>query len=891
VKTRVLEELFEPKAIAVIGASNTRGSVGHVLFGNLVAADYGGVIYPVNRASHSVHGIQAFPAISRVPGKVDLAIIAVPAQSVPAIIEECATAGVGAVLIVSSGFKETGPAGKRLEDQVVRVARAARIRVLGPNCLGFMRPGIHLNASFAPVMPEPGQICFISQSGALGNAFLDWAAANAVGFSAFVSVGSMCDVDFGDLIDYFGADAHTKSIILHLESLPNARKFMRAARHFAKTKPIIVVKSGRTPRSALAAASHQGADTGDDTLYSAAFRRAGVVRVDAVEDLFAASEALSRVPSPRGTRLGIVTNAGGPAVMAVDRMQELGCDLADLSAETDDALRACLPSFAACSNPVDVGDDADVARFAAATEALLADDNCDGVLAILAPHATGCITETATALVTACRSHPNKPLLASLMGGTLVDGGLQKLHAAHIPAFHTPEHAVSAYMYMHQYTRSLANLYETPADILPQFEPDRDLVKNIFSEVARHGRAALTEIETKEVLRAYDIPVIDTIAATSSAECAEAARLIGLPVAVKILSPDVANKAAAGGIAFDVRSVGEAGRQYGKITRRVSEALPDAACLGVTVHGMSRRGVDVTVGSWRDGTFGPTLFVHARDGAARLREVAAVEFPPINQALARSLIDETGVLRLPQRKNEPGQVDAAAFERLLVKFSYLLVDFPEIVETELDPVQLRTQGVEVLDARMVIEPKDVRKLVRPGSHLIVSMYPSKYTRTMRVDGEDVEIRAIKPEDEPLWAEMVASLSQEAANYRFFGPVKQITKAMLVRYCHVDYDSEISLVAVKHSGEPLMLGVASFAVERPDDDQAEFAIVVRDDFQHRGLGTSLMNVLIDAARDMHVREIVGDVLSNNVPMLDFVESLGFEIQPSEDSRLRRVVLRT
>jgi acetyltransferase len=890
VKTGVLQELFEPRAIAVVGASNTPGSVGHVLFRNLVAADYRGVIYPVNRSSPSVHGIQAFPAISRVPGKVDLAIIAVPAQSIPDILKECATVGVGAVVIVSSGFKESGPAGKRLEDEVVRLARSAGIRVLGPNCLGFMRPGSHLNASFAPVMPDPGQICFISQSGALGNAFLDWATANAVGFSAFVSVGSMCDVDFGDLIDYFGADPLTKSIILHLESLPNARKFMRAARHFAKTKPIIVVKSGRTPRSALAAASHHGADVGDDLLYSAAFRRAGVVRVDAVEDLFAASEALSRVPRPHGIRLGIVTNAGGPAVMAVDRMQELGCDLADLSAETEKALETCLPSFAAWSNPVDVGDDADAARFVAATEALLEDENCDGVLAILTPHATGSLTDTAAALVSACRTHPNKPLLASLMGGTLVDQGLQTLHAAHVPAFHTPEHAVSAYMYMHQYTRSLANLYETPADILPQFEPDRDLVKSIFSEAARQGRGALTEIETKQVLRAYEIPVIDTVAATSAVECAQATRLIGPPVAIKILSPDIANKAAAGGIALDVRSVGEATRQYTKIMRRVFEALPGASCLGVTVHAMSRRGVDVTVGSWRDKTFGPTLFVRPRDAVARLRD-NVVEFPPINQALARSLIDESGVIRLPLRKNEPGPIDTAAFESTLVKFSYLLVDFPEIVQTELDPLQLRTEGLEVLDARMVIEPKDVRKIVRPGAHLIVSMYPSKYTRTMTVDGDEVEIRAIKPEDEPLWAEMVASLSQEASSYRFFGPVRQITKAMLVRYCHIDYDSEIALVAVRHAHEPLMLGVASFAVERPGDDEAEFAIVVRDDFQHRGLGTALMNVLIEAARDMHVRDIVGDVLANNVPMLDFVESLGFDVQPSQDAQIRRVVLRT
>ena len=891
VKTRSLDKLFEPRSIAVIGASNTKGSVGHVLFRNLIAAEYGGVVYPVNRSSPSVHGIQAFPAIARVPGKVDLAIIAVPAESIPDLIGECAAAGVGAVVIVSSGFKETGPAGKKLEDRVVSIARSSGIRVLGPNCLGYLRPIHHLNATFAPVMPAPGRICFISQSGALGAAILDWATTNSVGFSAFVSVGSMCDVDFGDLIDYFGADAQTDSIILHLESLRDARKFMRAARHFAKTKPIIVVKSGRSARSALAAASHHGADAGDDTLYAAAFRRAGVVRVQGVEDLFAASEALSRVPSPRGARLGIVTNAGGPAVMAVDRVQELGGDLAELSAETDDLLKACLPSFAARSNPVDVGDDADAQRFAAATEALLADDTCDGVLAILTPHATGCPTEAAAALVEAGRKFPGKPLLASLMGGTLVAEGLQKLHGAHIPAFHTPENAVTAYMHLHSYTRSLANLYETPADILPHFEPDRETVKRIFSEVARRGRATLTEIEAKHVLAAYDIPVITTVAATSAEECTEAARQIGFPVAVKILSRDVTRKAAVGGIAFDVRSANEAGRQFGNVTRNVRKALPEAERLGVTVHAMSRRGLDVTVGSWRDKTFGPALFVRPREGTARLHDDTAVEFPPINQTLARSLIDETGVLSLPQRNHDRRPVDVGAFEQTLVKFSYLLVDFPEIVETEFDPLQLRSQGIEVLDARIVIDPRDVRKIARPGSHLIVSMYPSKYTQTVDLDGEDVEIRAIKPEDEPLWAEMVASLSGETAGYRFFGPVKEITKSMLVRYCHIDYDSEIALVAIGGKDRPKMLGVASFAVESPGDDEAEFAIVVRDDHQHKGLGTRLMNVLIDAARDMRVRQINGYVLASNVPMLRFAESLGFAAQPSDDPQLKRIVLQS
>ena len=890
-KSHILDRLFDPRSIAVIGASNTKGSVGHVLFRNLLAAEYEGVVYPVSRSSTSVNGVRAYPSIAHVPGKVDLAVLAVPAQVVPDLMLECAAAGVGAAVIVSAGFKETGAAGKRLESEVVRIAQANDMRVLGPGCLGFLRPGRHLNASFAPVMPDSGHICFISQSGGLGNAVLDWAVANSVGFSAFVSVGSMCDVDFGDLIDYFGADPQTNSILLHLEALTDARAFLRAARHFAKTKPIIVVKSTRTAQSALAAVSHHGADGGDDVLYGAAFRRAGIVRVDAVEDLFAASEALTRVPSPRGKRLGIVTNSGGSAVMAVNRLHELGGELAELTAETGAILKANLPSFATRTNPVDIGDDADAQRFAVATKALLADAHCDGVLVIVTPHAIGRPSEAATALVEASRAAPSKPLLAAFMGGALVSEGLQEIRRAHIPSFHTPEHAVSAYMYMHEYTRSLARLYETPADLLPRFAPDRELVKSIFEEAAHRTYPALTEIEAKRVLSAYDIPVIDTVAATSAEECAKAAQRIGLPVAIKILSPDVIHKAAIGGIALDVRSAAEARRQYAKLMQRVRDACPEATRLGVTVHAMSRRGLDVIVGSWRDKTFGPALFVRQRDGAPHAYDDKAVELPPLNQVLARSLIEEAGVLHLPQRNREQRPIDVETFERTLVKLSYLLVDFPEIVTIELDPLQLRTESLEVLDARILVDPKAVHRIARPGSHLVVSMYPSKYSHTLNVGGEQIEIRAIKPEDEPLWAEMVASLSREAAEYRFFGPVKQITKSMLVRYCHIDYDSEMAIVALRPGPTPRMLGVASFAAESAGDDEAEFAIVVRDECQRRGLGRHLMNTLIEAARDMHIRQIVGEVLAHNTPMLHFAESLGFAVQATEDPQLKRIVLQT
>ncbi len=891
--TANLDKLFDPRSIAVIGASNKKGSVGYILLRNLIGAEYDGIVYPVNPTAPSVQGIQAYASISQVPRKIDLAVIAVPAKGVPDVIRECGEAGVAGAVIVSSGFKEVGVQGKRLEEQVVGIAESYGVRIVGPNCLGYIRPALHLNVTFAHVAPPAGRVAFLSQSGALGTAILDWAAANQVGFSAFVSVGSMSDVDFGDLIDYFGADPHTSSIILYVEAITDARKFMSAARHFAKTKPIIVVKSGRTARSAQAAASHTGAIAGDDTLYSAAFRRAGVVRVDEIEDLFDCSETLSRQISPRGPRLAILTNAGGPGVMAADRLLDLGGELAELSAETDEGLKGVLPSFAARGNPVDVGGDADQVRYGKAAEVLMKDANIDGLIAILTPQAMSYPTETAQALVQVAQDHPTKPLLTSFMGEIKVAEGVRTLRAAHVPHFDTPEDAVRAFMYLYQYTRSLANLYETPTDILPDFTPDRDAVKRIFLEVARSGREILSEVEAKQVLECYGIPVVTTRVATSPEECSRIAEQIGFPVAIKILSHDITHKSDVGGIALNVRSAPEAANQFTKITERVKQARPDATIIGVTVQAMSRGGYEVIIGSKRDRTFGPAIMFGMGGTGVELYRDVAVDFPPLNQALAQSMIQSTKVSRLLSGYRGRPAVDMIALEQTLVKFSYLLVDFPEITELDANPLQVRPDGLSALDARIVIDPKDVRKITLPGSHLMISMYPSKYEWEYALDGQKVLIRPIKPEDEPLWTEMIESLTPTTIEFRFFGPVKEITKSMLVRYCHIDYDREIALVALepgKGKKPARMLGVARLTIETANAEEGEFAIVIRDDIQRKGLGHELMTRMISAARDMGVREIYGHVLAANTPMIRFSESLGFDVRPGEEPDVRKLVLR-
>jgi acetyltransferase len=889
--THNLDKLFDPKSIAVIGASNKKGSVGYILLRNLIGADYQGIVYPVNVSAQSVQGIQAYASISQVPRKIDLAIIAVPAKAVPQTIRECGEAGVASTVIVSAGFKEIGKEGKRLEDEVKSIAESYDVRIVGPNCLGFIRPAVSLNATFAHVVPPAGRVAFLSQSGALGTAILDWAAANNIGFSAFVSVGSMSDVDFGDLIDYFGADPHTSSIILYIESITSARKFMSAARHFAKSKPIIVVKSGRTARSAMAAASHTGALAGDDTLYSAVFRRAGVVRVDQIEDLFDASEALSRVSSPQGPRLGIVTNAGGPGVMASDRLLRLGGELADVSPETDEKLRAVLPAFAARGNPIDVAGDADAARYAAAAQLLMDDPNCDGVLAILTPQAMSDPTGTARALIEVSRSNQLKPLLTSFMGEIKVAEALRTLRDAHVPTFGTPEDAVGAYMHMYQYTRDLLNLYETPSDILPEFEPDRAAVKRIFIDVARDGRSLLTEPEAKDVLDAYQISVVKTIIARTPEECATTAEQIGFPVAIKILSHDITHKSDVGGIALNVRSAPEAAKQFTKIIERVKEAQPEAEIIGVAVQAMSRGGYEVILGSKKDPTFGPAMMFGMGGTGVELYRDVAVDFPPVNQALAHAMIHSTKVSQLLRGYRGKEPVDMVALEQALMKMSHLLVDFPEIVEMDINPLQVRTDGVCALDARIVIEPKDVRKIQLPGAHLMISTFPSKYRWEVPINGENMVIRSIKPEDEPLWSDMVESFSPATAENRFFGPVKEVTRSMVMRHCHIDYDREIALAAIrepKGRKKMMMLGVARLTIETSNVEVGEFTIVIRDAYQRKGIGSKLMDALIQAARERHVREIRGHVLTANLGMTRFAEDLGFDVQPSDEPEIRELV---
>ena len=765
--THNLQRLFDPKSIAVIGASNRKGSVGYILLHNLIGTEYEGVVYPVNLSAHRCRASRPTPRSARSLRSTSRSLPCRPSRCP----DDARVRRGGGRRRRDRERRLPGDrrAGKQLEEEVSAIAKAYGVRILGPNCLGFIRPSRHLNVTFAHVFPPAGRIAFLSQSGALGTAILDWAAANQVGFSAFVSVGSMADVDFGDLIDYFGADSHTsqhhplRRVHHRRPQVHERRPPLREdqADHRRQERPHRARRhGGRQPHRRHRRRRHALQRRLPARRRRARRRDRGPLRRQR------GAEPRLR---PRGPRLGIVTNAGGPGVMACDRLLALGGELAELTPETDEKLKACLPTSGR-GNPVDVIGDADAKPYAAATQALMDDPNCDGVLAILTPQAMSDPAATAQALVEVSRTHKLKPLLTSFMGKIKVAEGI-----AHLPRS-PPAHL------QHPRGRGARLHVHVPVHAQPG-EPLRDagghparlLVRTArpseptFIEVAREGRSLLSEPEAKSVLAAYQIPTIKTVVATTAEECVAAAEEIGFPVAIKILSHDITHKSDVGGIVLNVRSAAEAASHFAEITERVRQAAPKATIIGVTVQAMSSGGYEVIIGAKKDPTFGPALMFGMGGTGVELYRDVAVDFPPLNQALARSMIQRTKMSRLLEGYRGKAPVDITAIEQAMVKISYLLVDFPEILEMDVNPLQVRPDGICALDARLVIEPKDVRKIKLPGAHLMISMYPSKYHWEMPLDGEPVPIRAIRPEDVPLWSEMIESLSPITAQYRFFGP--------------------------------------------------------------------------------------------------------------------------
>lgn len=887
VVNRPLDPLFRPETVAVIGASATPDSVGNILMSNLMQSGFNGVIYPVNPRRRAVRGIHCYASISAVPEPVDLAVIVTPAATVPAVIRECVDQGVKGAIIISAGFAELGAEGRALEAEIASAARG-RMRIIGPNCLGVIRPPTHFNASFAAAMPAAGHVALLSQSGAICTSILDWARERNIGFSSFVSVGTMLDVDFADLIDYLADDPQTQSIILYMESIGNVRKFLSAARALARTKPLIVVKAGRHEAGARAAASHTGALAGSDAVYEAAFRRVGILRVNTIPELFNMAEILAMQPPPRGPALAIITNAGGPGVMATDALMLRGGTLAELSTESLQALDAFLPPYWSHGNPIDLLGDAPPERFGKTVEICVHDPGVSGILVLLSPQAMTNPSETARQLIPFART--GKPLLASWMGGAGVREGRAILNLASIPTFDSPEAAVQAYLNMVQYRRNQELLYEAPLAIPQDAEPKREAVRSVIAGARAEQRLLLTEVEAKQVLAAYGIPVVPTTACQTSEQAADAARRIGFPVVLKLLSHSITHKTDVGGVELDLHDEEQVRAAFERIRSRLAELGRAAEFGGVSVQPLVRsRGYELLVGSSLDRQFGPVVVFGAGGVLVEILEDSALALPPLTRTLARRTMERTRIFKALQGTRGRPPVPLAELETLLVRFSRLVADLPDIVEIDINPLLAGAEGAVALDARMLLAPPDA--VDTSDRRLAIPPYPNQYTAPYRLrDGTEVEVRVIRPEDEPLIVELHAGHSEQTLRMRFFGLVRTLSRDSLIRLCHLDYDRELALVAVMRDAQgcPHIMGVSRYYLQ-PDTGDAEFALVVGDAWQGKGLGRHLLQRLIDVARERGVRRLSGLVLRENRPMLQLVEKLGFAIETTTDPVAVRAAL--
>ncbi|NNF34055.1 MAG: bifunctional acetate--CoA ligase family protein/GNAT family N-acetyltransferase [Saprospiraceae bacterium] len=872
-----LKRIFEPKTVAVIGASNNEGSVGYALISNMIGSGFKGTVYPINFKHKSIYGVRSYSKLQDTRDDIDLAIIATPSHTVPDLVKECGEYGVGGIVIISAGFMEAGEEGHQLTETVLGYAKKYNMRIIGPNCLGFIKPSIKLNASFANKMALPGKIAFISQSGALCTAILDWSVEKNVGFSYFVSIGSMVDVGFHDLIDYFGNDPNTSSIVIYMESLTHTRKFMSAARAFARTKPIIVLKAGKSAAGAKVALSHTGTLAGNDTAFDAAFKRAGIIPVNTIEELFNAAQALALQPRPKGKRLAIVTNAGGPGVLATDHLIMHGGELAQLSKETFDKLNKVLPPAWSHNNPVDVLGDAGATKYKEATEAVLLDSDVDGVLVVLTPQAMTKPAEIAAEIVTLGKRF-DKPILASWMGEKDVDEGCNVLEDGGIPVYRIPENAVNTFMSMYKYTRNIEALYETPSTIPQSFAPNSEETHELLSSIINSGRFVLTEDEAKQVLTNYEIPITRNGVASDEEEVKKLSKEIGFPVVMKIASPDITHKTDAGGVMLNIKNEEKALEAFNEIMTKAKEARPDADIKGVLVEEMINKKYELIIGSKKDPIFGPVIVFGMGGVAVEVFKDLNVGLPPLNMSLAQRIIEETKIYRLLKGYRGMKGADIEAIQFLLYKFAYLVMDFPQIKEIDINPFVVDHTGGVVLDAKIILDETVSPSSFKDYSHLVIPPYPRELNEewTMR-DGTETLIRPIKPEDEPMEKELFERISKQTEYFRFFGYLGKVDHDMLTRFTQIDYDREIALIAkVMEDGKKTMAGVVRL-VSDANNESAEFAILVVDKYQGQGLGNKFMDKIMKIAEDRGIKKVYASVLHANVVMLHMFRKRGFTIR--------------
>lgn len=868
-----LDKIFRPETVAVIGASERPGRIGTALMHNLRHGGFKGRLFPVNPKAGRIMGLSVAPAITAVDARIDLAVVAVPIAGVPEVIGQCVAAEVKTAIIISAGGRETGEPGRLIEQRIAEAA-TGRIRIIGPNCLGVMAPGSFLNASFAAGMPNPGNLAFVSQSGAVCTAILDRSYKEGIGFSHFVSIGSMLDVDFGDMIDYLGRDPAAKSILLYVEQLSGIRKFMSAARAVSRVKPIIVLKAGSSQAGAQAAASHTGALAGEDAVYDAAFKRAGVIRVGSIEELFDCAELTAKQPRPAGPRLAVITNGGGPGVMAIDAMARCGLEPAELGRETIEALDRILPSCWSRRNPVDILGSATTERYGQAVEIISREPGLHGLMIIMAPQALTDPLEVATLLSQQLKGAPY-PVFAVWMGGRAMAPAVQLLNDAGFATYAVPERAVQAFSQMVRHTRNLAMMKEIPPGLQRRLNFDRDSARKIIAGQDLAENRMLPEAATKKILAAYGIRVNPTALADSAEAAIARAEETGWPVVMKIASPDISHKTEADGVQLDLRSTDEVRAAYARIMAGAARYNPKAVIEGVTIQAhLAQPDYELLLGVKRDEAFGPVIVFGMGGIYTEVIGDRALGLPPLNRLLIRRLMEETKIFTLLHGYRNRPPADLAALEEMLLQLSQLVIDIPEIAELDLNPVIVKNGRPLAVDARILLRPA-----AKPSPlHLVISPYPAQYELcTETKTGLHLLIRPIQPEDAELFVTLFKTLSPTSVYFRFFRHMKELTPEMLAMLTQVDYDRHMALVAMDASASPeRMLGVARI-IGNPDLSETEFSIMVGDPWQGQGVGATLLLNLLRVARQQGAKKIWGTVLRENTHMLALGKRCGFHLQ--------------
>ena len=875
-----LKYLLAPQSVAVVGGSDREGSVGATVMRNLLAGGFGGPIWPVNPRHAVVAGVRAYANAGELPATPDLAVICTPAVAVPGVTAQLTARGCRAAIVLSAGLEQAGTDGAPLAAAMLREARAGGLRILGPNCIGLLAPGMGLNASFVHIPKvRAGNIAFVAQSGALTTAMLDWAQSADVGFSYCISLGNAADVDFGDLLDYLGKDPATRAILLYIESVTGARKFMSAARAAARNKPLIAVKAGRTGEAARAATSHSGALAGSDAVYEAALRRAGALRVRTTRQLFEAAEILTQAKPYQGPRLAIVSNGGGPAVMATDALIEGGGELATLAPQTLQALAALLPGGWSHANPVDIVGDARPGRYVDALGPLLRDPQSDALLLIHAPTALASTSAVAAACTPLLAQAP-RPAFACWLGAEGVRAA-ELPGSITVPGYSTPEEAVEAFLQVSRYAQLQALLVQTPGSRPQGPGPDRIAARAIVAAALGAGRTLLTEPESKQLLAAYGVPVVETRIVRDAAGLGAAAAGIGYPVALKILSPDISHKSDVGGVALDIATPEELERAAQTMLARCRARLPRARLEGFTLQQMVRRGGahELLAGIASDPTFGPVILFGRGGTAVETIGDRALGLPPLNSVLARELIARTRVARLLAGARGVAAVDMPALESALISLAQLASEVAELAELDINPLLADEHGVIALDARVRLVPASGSAAAR----LAIRPYPSELEERVAHRGRSLILRPIRPEDTASHRQFLSRVAPQDLYMRFFRAVRELPESDLAHFTQIDYDREMAFIAVAADGAEAgeVLGVARACAD-PDNTAAEFALLVRSDLKGQGLGTLLMRKLIGYCRGRGTSELWGSVLMDNAAMLHLARTLGFHVRATQQN---------